>query len=491
MSKNRLPALIGLLLCFGAGRSHAAETAIDADTAVRRALGGNLSLKSATLEVERARHDVVAEEDRYPYIFGAEAGFTRSESPRLSVGDTVSSSISRSYVVGSSLRRTFASGTSAEVRVQGDRFENETQQGFSGTAVGSGYGMTGRVSVTQPLMRGAGTRVGEAELRAARISKALADKTRQRVTSEVIRDVLNAYWELWYAGQSVDIETAALKLARAQESEASERVKQGAIAPADVLTFTSRVAQLEENVVSARTSKQQRALDLARLMGALQTESQNLTASSAPPMTTQPITSKELEASLRSGSIELAEAEAQIKLARSRADVAGESSRARLDLDGYLQTEGVSTGIPKAMSRAAQMGWLTAHVGLTFEMPLSGSKGAAERANAILGIRIAENNVRVARDRITAEALGAVQDQRAAERRMQLAERTLDVAIKAHEAEKTRYELGQGLPITVQQAEDDVRRARLRVVRARVDLARAEIAVQHLSGALYSRWVRG
>jgi outer membrane protein TolC len=476
------------MLLFAA-TSAQAETPIDATTAVRQALANNWNLKTASLDVERARQDVLAEEDRYPYIFGADAGVTRSESPRLAAGDSVSSSVSRSYTVGSALRRTFPTGTSGEIRLQGDRFENETQQGFSGSAVGSGYGVTGRFSVTQPLLRGAGTRVGEAELRAARVSRALADRSKARMTSELIRDVLLGYWELWYAGESANIEAAALLLAQAQEKDANERVRQGALAPADVLTFTTRVAQLEESVVSAGIGKEQRSLSLGQLMGTM-TGAASLAASSAPPTSLTPASRGEIEAALRSGSIELAEAEAQVRLAKTRAEVAGEATRARLDLDGFVQTEGVSTGIPKAGSRAAQMGWLTAHVGLTFETPLTGARGDAQRNTAVLAVKIAEHNVRAARDRIASQAILAVSDQRAAERRHQLAERTLEVAKKAHAAEKERFELGEGLPITVQQAEDEVRRAQLRVARARVDLAQAEITVQHLSGRLYRRWMQ-
>lgn len=488
MSNRILPCVFSLLLLAGTGTAQA-ETSIDANTAVRQALANNWNLKTASLDIERARQDVLAEEDRYPYIFGADAGVTRSESPRLATGDNVSSSISRSYTVGSSLRRTFATGTTGEVRLQGDRFENETQQGFSGSAVGSGYGVTGRLSVTQPLMRGAGTRVGESELRAARVSRALAERTKQRVTSALIRDVLLGYWELWYASESESIEAAALKLAQAQEKDAKERVRQGALAPADVLTFTTRVAQLEESVVSAGIGKEQRGLSLGQLMGTM-TDASNLVASSAPPTSLTPASRTEVEASLRSGSVELAEAEAQVRLAKTRAEVAGEASRARLDLDGFVQTEGVSTGIPKAGARAAQMGWLTAHVGLTFETPLTGSRGDAQRNSAVLAVKIAEHNVRATRDRIASQAILAVSEQRAAERRHQLAERTLEVAKKAHAAEKERFELGQGLPITVQQAEDEVRRAQLRVARARVDMAQAEVSVQHLSGRLYRTWLR-
>ncbi len=99
------------------------------------------------------------------------------------------------------------------------------------------------------------------------MSKELADKSRDRVKSELVRDVVLSYWELWYTEEASRIERSALALAKQQEADAKARVEQGAAAETDVLTFSTRVAQLEESVVGADLNQRQRALALARLMG--------------------------------------------------------------------------------------------------------------------------------------------------------------------------------------------------------------------------------
>lgn len=470
-------------------RPATAPRRIDVGTAVREALAHNPAQQAAELGAERARQTVLAEEGRYAYVFQADAGFTRSKTPRLGAGDTVSSSTSRTYTVGSALRRTFPIGTTAEVRVQGERFENESSAAFGGgTGTSTGYGVSGRASVTHPLLRGAGTRVGEAELRAARVSKEVAEKSRDRARSELVRDVVLSYWELWYAEEAARIERAALALAKQQEQDAKARVQQGADAETSVLTFSTRVAQLEESVVAADLTQRQRALDLARLMGRPDPERDFGALASGPPAAGPRATRADVEAALRSGSVELAELEAEVKLARTRAEVAGESTRPKLDLEGYLESQGVSERIPRAASRAGQLGWVTAHVGVVFELPLDDSKRNAEKRAALLAARAAEHNLKSARDRITAEAALAVTNETAASRRVSLAEKTLAVAEKAHAAEKARFELGQSLPIQVQQAEDDLRRAKLRVARARVDLAQEQTVVLHLAGRLLDQY---
>lgn len=488
-------SLVALLVATAAGAQPDAAEATRAASALRRlqveqavaqALRNNPGHKVSELDVLRAQEALRGEEGRYPFVFLADAGFTRSDNPRLGPNDSVSSSVNRTYALGSALRKTWATGTAAEVRVEGRRFENDitTNPAQPSTVSGTGYNTTARASVTQPLLRGAGTGVGELELRAARASRSAADRGLARDTSALVRDVLTAYWELWYAGRATDIERNALATAKRQEAEAEARVAAGAVAPADVLSFNTRVAQLEEAVVGADISREQRALAVLELMGDTSDTGQGLLATSSLPPARPLSTRRDVEAALRSDSVELATLEAQLVVARTRAEYAGEQSRPRLDLSGYLESNGVSEALPRSFARTGQMGWVTGHVGLTFELPLDDSRRQSEKSAALLNVRIAETQIRAARQRIGTDASLAVARETAAARRLALAERTFDVAKRTHEAERARFELGQSIPIQVQQAEDDLKQAELRVTRARVDMVQSQIQLDHLTGRL-------
>jgi outer membrane protein TolC len=56
------------------------------------------------------------------------------------------------------------------------------------------------------------------------------------------------------------------------------------------------------------------------------------------------------------------------------------------------------------------------------------------------------------------------------------------------EAERQRLSAGASIAIVVQQAEDSLRQAKLRLERARVDWTQAEIDLAHLSGRLLARY---
>ncbi len=458
---------------------------IDVRAAIDLALTHNPELKAASLGVEQAGQNVLAEEGRYPFIFQADAGYTTREIPRLSPDDTVTSSLARSYSVGAALRRLFPTGTVSELRVQGERFERDAVgAGVSGgRSLGEGFGVTARASLTQPLLRGAGTRVGEAELRAARVGRSLSESSQARLLSGLVRDVLITYWELWFATQSVEIERAALDLAVRQHGAAEQQARLGALAVADIHTFATRVAEIEEAIVMAENQRQQWALELGRLFGRLD-DSHRLAAVSNPDPSETPASPAQVEAALRAGSLELAELEAQARLARTRAQIAGENARPRLDLESFVESQGVSSAVPVAAQRAGQMSWMTAYVGVAMELPLDDTRQRAERSAALLAVQIAEQNLQAARARIAAQAHRAVAGEHVARERLSLAERTLTTAAQAYEAERTRFELGQSFPMQVLVAEDSLRRARLRVARAKVDLVQAEADLRHLSGHL-------
>src|SRR5690606_30959552 len=462
------------------------------EEAVSLALRNNPTREAARLAVVRAEHDVQAEEGRYPYVLGADAGHTRATSARLGPGNSITSGTSHSTVVGASLRRLFPNGTNAELRVSGERFEDDLAgASVPGFNASTGYAASARASIVHPLARGAGRRVGEAELRAARVSRQATDREAVRTSSEVVRDVLLAYWELWYADESVRIESAALELARQREREARARVEQGALALADVFSYATNVAALEESLVSARTVREQRALDLALLLGAPEDDAGSMVASSELPAP-EPLSSRAaVTAAVREGSIELAELEASARLAAVRAEVAGESARPRVDLEAFVEAQGIGETPGSALERVGGMRYLTAHVGIVAELPLDRSRERAERASAALAVKIAEQQLKAARDRIAVTAGAAVANEAAALERVRLAERTLELAQKTYEAEEARFQLGQSIPLQVQEAQDELRRAKLRLARARVDLVQQQIAIQHLTGALAARYALG
>jgi outer membrane protein TolC len=453
------------------------------------ALQNNFDVAGAVLAEKQADYAVRSEQGRYAFVLQANAGYTHSATPALSRDKTTPVLVATrdSIAIGSTLNKSFATGTSLSLSVNGERSTANSAVGANiTTGAGTGYSLSTRLTATQPLLRGAGTVLGTADLRAAQLSATAQRDARERVTSEVLRDALSAYWELWYASQAVGIEQAARGFAIAQRDDAEARRIKGALASADVLSYDTRIASLAEEVTAAELTELQRSLDLAQLLGVDSTAARY--RATGEPQDPAPFTVADVEARLLKQSPELREMQAKLDVAESRAQVAGDAYRPRLDLTGYIELKGLGNGsIPPALGMIGSFSAVGGYVGMQFEAPLDGGRQQAEAEEARVAARIAKNQLDAARNRIRMTAAQLVAQFDAAKSRRVAAEQTAVIAAQQFEAERARFGLGASTPLQVQQAEDTLRQARLRVVRARVDLVQAALSIEHAEGELMSR----
>ena len=455
---------------------------------IELALRHNPDLEVARLSEKQAAYGVQSEEAAYPFVLQANAGYTRSATPSVSANNAVVVATRDSFGVGSSLLKDFPTGTQVSLSLQGERTTTRRPSGLSiaGERTGLTYSLSSRLSVTQPLLRGAWNRVGELGLRTARLERESRTGARERVASEVVRDSMLGYWELWYASRALDIEIAAHNFAAAQRAEAEARRAQGAISPVDVLAFDTRLASLKEEVTVSELQELQRSLELAQLLG-IEAPKERFRATGSPVDPATP-SQGEVEMKLLQQSPELKELEARVAVADARADVAGDAFRPRLDLEGHVEVRGLGNrAVAPAFGQVGSLNAVGAYAGVFFETPLTGKRESAEVAAARLDSQIAKSQLEAAKGRIRIAASRLIAQLEAAKARRTAAQQTAQIAEKQLDAERSRFTLGTSTPLQVQEAEDAVRRARLRVARATVDLVQAGIEIEHAIGDISGR----
>ena len=456
----------------------APERIVRSDVAVELAAAHNGDLRAALLEEKRAAVEVTAEEGLRPFTLGLDGGYTRSSSPGVGPGGDVDFRTGNQVGVGGQVSKTTVVGTQASVRVDGSSSLNEPT-----------YGVSARVSVTQPILRGAGKEVGEASLRQARNAETSAQLAARRTASALARDVLDAYWELWYAERALEIDARARDVAKTSLEETRIKIEQGAAAEIDALQYETHLASLDETAVAAEADVKRLSVQLATLLGLAREvlwvrpdpgESPPLAASDPPP-------DEALRAAL-SDAPEIRESAAAVTAAEERARTAGESLRQRLDLVGWIGAQ--TLGYQEVSPAFGQLGngqAYAGYVGLVYELPLSDTRKDAQRASAELDVEIARQRFVTTGDQVRADVAIALEKCASSRKKLALAEQTLAVSRKLAEAERARYGLGASIFIQVRDAEEAEREAMLRTVRARIDLAEAQIELDHLTGALLAR----
>jgi outer membrane protein TolC len=456
-------------------------------------------LHVALLRASQDRYAVLAEQGLYAPTFSASAGYTHTRTPSLydipamgGMDARYETRVGSSDVVdlGAGLAKPFSFGTVVSASLFGQRFLRSTDASFGGSARGPGYSLVGQLAVTQPLLRGAGRDVGLASWRQAKLQLSATELAAQQTASTLLSQVVSAYWELWYAGEVVRINGASQELARAQQEQADQQVQSGALAPASALPYATRVAELEEAVLGARTELRRRELLLAQLLGEDGGVGGSLAAgdSPEPPSADEPAIGSATSDALAT-SYTRKQLQAQLALVKDQLKVTGDPLRPRLDLDAYVQAEGLGNrSVPPAFEQFGKMEAVSAHVGLTFEMPLSDERRSAQVEQAQLSAHVVSQQLREHDLNVRSSVANAIAQRRAARERVELAARTEKVARAQAEAERARFQAGGSIALVVQEAEDSLRQAQLRAQRARVDLVLADLALAELRGQLLSRY---
>jgi outer membrane protein len=472
----------------------AAAPTLDAQAVVEEAIAHNPLVEAAIFDLKKAEQDLGAEGYRYYPSLLVAAGATHLQSPSLLSGNGTTVQTSDNYQLASELRHTFSFGTALALRVEGTRFGGQSQFGAGGNQLvilGPGYNLLGKLSLTQPLLRGLGNQIGEAALRQARLSRTVAEHARDQAASQVLRDVLVAYWELWYNQRAVQIERSAFELAVRQKDDALARIGIGALAQVDAYTFETRVAELEQSLAAAEATAEAQSVELARGLGRGEGTGPLTPGNLVVPTVEARTLAQEVDRALEA-SAELQRLRTQLEVALDQATVAGESERPRLDLDAYLQAQGLGNQeIPPALQQLFGLEAVSARVGLTLELPLTGSRYQATKESAGLAASAARSRLLSSEQQLRASCATEVVRLEQARRRVTLATRTVELATKSVAAQEERYQQGDAILLQVYEAQDTLRRAQLSLERSRVDAVQASLRLDHLTGVLLSTAVGG
>lgn len=219
--------------------------------AIKLALENNNDIRTSRIDVEKAEHKLTSARGAYdPQLF-SETYFERSSTPIASfIGGSDTGSIKQrdftSQIGLSGLAPKF--GGSYRVDVSSIRLSNNNFFNALNPAISSRLSF----NYTQPLVRGLKTDDSRRQIEIAKKNLTLTDvQFRQRAT-DVITRVEHAYWELVHALKNLQVQTEAVKQTRAQVETNKRQVKQGVLAPIDVVEAEAQVKLYEQNVYAAQ-----------------------------------------------------------------------------------------------------------------------------------------------------------------------------------------------------------------------------------------------
>jgi outer membrane protein TolC len=487
---------VGSGLSFGEpSRADAAAEpeAITLKEALVRAARGNVDLRRQNIAIVTSRANLLAAEGQFDFVVGGDASYTKTVNPPLHVNDVTAGS-TKTGIADLSLTRALETGGQLQLLAQGRTFTSSSAitcgNGSAAAQMAMGvtcnvYQPTLSLNFTQPLLRGFGREITEANLRKQRINADLALLNRQAHASNDIRDTIIAYWELAYQAQDLAIRHAAEDLARDQLRITEAQIKIGKLGELSAAAVKRAIAQAQADVATSQQQLTGRALDLERLFGApVPRGFSGIVAADAPTATPHDIdveaeTDHALTASpaLRSLRQGLALSEIDVKVAQA-------SLRPQLDLNATLGRVGRNTNILESARQLWYEDDTVYTAGLTFSAPVQNrqAKGAAEAATAAgnsarLDVEDLELSIRdgVARDAAIIHSAGE---------RLGFAGEAVRYAEDNLKAEMARFQVGTSTNNDVLLRQQELRQAQISVARATADLLEAEVALEALTGDL-------
>lgn len=342
-------------------------------------------------------------------------------------------------------------------------------------------------TVVQPLLRDAGRSAAMAGVEAARSREQAARLRFADEVRSVVQQVVDRYFDLHYAAQSLAITQRNRDLAARLLEDNRRRVDKGVMAPADALKAEAELALREAPVHAARFQLHKARNDLLRLLwddpDSVYSADFSFAEPPSPPPP-QPDRQADLARALRHlPALGAAEAELQARQIRLR-QLANEA-RPRMDLvatiaSGARDAHAFGSSFSKALDRQ-QSGY---SVGAVFSLPLFNHARNARKTSALLqrnraqtALRQLEQEVRLNLDNAIARLHAAHQQKLASASARSLINQSL-------QAEEQRLAAGASSTFVVLRLQADLADARIRELNAASAFARAHSAYLRASAQL-------
>ena len=156
----------------------------------------------------------------------------------------------------------FVTGTSYTVRWNNQRTSTNRAFDFFNPALSSNIGF----SVSQPLLNGFGFAQNKRFIRVAKNNQKISDQAFAQQVMDTVSTVKNAYWELVFAREDVEVKEQSLALAEKLYEDNKRQVEIGTLAPIEVVRAESEVARTRQDLIVSQTGLAQQQTILKDLI---------------------------------------------------------------------------------------------------------------------------------------------------------------------------------------------------------------------------------
>ena len=451
------------------------------EDAIRTTVEKNLGVQVQRYDYQMAGENLRGSYSAFDFFATADVEHQSSQSPTIS---RFASNGGRNTFANFGVQQYIPTGGTYNL---GFRNSRDVTTG-GGTFINPAYRSSLSASLDQPLLRNFGTDISRRGINIARNTLGISHEAfRQRLMNTAV-SVEQAYLDLIYARQFVDVVKESLFLARDQARITQIRIDVGASAPLDILQPNVQTATEEGNLIVAVASVRDAEDRLRQLM--------HLDASEwdRPIIPTDPIQyiptpidadeavarAMDLRPELREAGLTTATRRIQYLYARNQVlpkldavlsyNAAGLAGRT-LDIDPVtgLPTGGATTtNYTNALNQVFGNDSPSWSVGFTVGVPILNIGARAEKKRAELDLSQSKTEELLTRENVAVEVRKAARDIDTSAKEIAATRAARNAAEKNLDAERKRYENGMTTNFQVLQVQGQLSTARVREIQSLV-----------------------
>ncbi|BCS33941.1 RND transporter [Luteitalea sp. TBR-22] len=344
--------------------------------------------------------------------------------------------------------------------------------------------------VVQPLIRGRSTDATRTQIRITQINRELSDVQVRTTVTNTLAQVRNAYWDLVFAREVVDVAQRSLALAEKLVEDNKVRVEVGTLAPIDVVQAEAEAASRRQTLASLQAQLETAELTLKRLIVSGTSDplwTSRLNPVDRPTLTEQPVSIEEALKNALSSRTDLTERRRNLEITDANLALLKNQRLMSANLVANYGGQGIGgtriirqgTGgpiietIPGGYVDALDLMWQreyptwTAQVQISY--PIGPNPQAAQYERARIGLEQSLTQIRSLELQIAAEVTNARLQVDANLKRVEAARVARELSQKRLEAEQSKFDVGLSTNYFVVQAQRDLLTAENALLRAALD----------------------
>jgi outer membrane protein TolC len=455
--------------------------ALTLDECVAQALDKNFNVQIQKFSTQQARDSVIIAQSGYDPNLTVNA--TRSFNQKAASGSTLdgTSSGPRSDVTDATVGLSQKISTGATATLGTDFNKNATNSNFS--TVNPAYTGNVSLSVTQPLLKNAGTDYNLATIKRAKLGVQIADLNFKSTVLTVIFNVETAYFNLIFAREQYKVQEDSLRLAQELYDENVVKRQTGVLTDLDVLQAQVGVSTARSQLIlDAQTVHNDEDILLQSL--SQRDFSGQIGPVDFPPMKSDPDVSFDLSYKLaRDNGPDLAVIQTTIEQFKLDALMAKRNALPELDLTGGVGLNSLGRSYSAAYNQVLNDNGHSWQAGVLLTFPLGLRTNRALYHQALASQHSEETVLDQTDETLVVQVRSAIRAVQTGIESVRASTETATLSEKQYELEKAKFDAGLVTSFDVLQEQNALLTARVQELQARVNLRTAIANLHFLEGS--------